>query len=290
MAKTKTYDELTFTDDFMFCKIMTTHLDICKDVLELITGLNIREVKVPEGQKSIEITADGRGIRLDVYLDDEADTVYDIEMQTTYRSHIAKRSRYYQSMIDLNLIERGADFSKLNNSFVIFICMEKPFRDVVDLPAYTFKNICLQNKEIELGDETTKIFMNVSTENEDIPEDLKNFFGYLKWKMPKDDLCRRIDKSVNRAIEHKEWRSDYMTLQAKYWDIMSDARAEGLEEGRAEGRAEGKAEGKAEGRSSAIIELVRDGVITAAEGAKRLSISVDELMKHLVGSGDTSSL
>ena len=75
----------------------------------------------------IEITADGRGIRLDVYLDDEHGTVYDLEMQTTKHSDLPKRSRYYQGMIDLNLIQRGAKFSDLKKSYVIFICTEDPF-------------------------------------------------------------------------------------------------------------------------------------------------------------------
>ena len=51
---------------------------------------------------------------------------------------------------------------------------------------------------------------------------------------------------------------------------------EGLEEGRAEGRAEGKAEGKAEGMLSALIGLVRDGILTISEAAKRAGMSVPE--------------
>lgn len=35
--------------------------------------------------------------------------------------------------------------------------------------------------------------------------------------------------------------------------------------------------GKNEGKTEAIIELIRDGVITASDGATRLGISEDEL-------------
>ena len=80
-------------------------------------------------QKPIEITADARGIRLDVYVEDENETVYDIEMQPTKKTNLPKRSRYYQGMIDLNLIERGADFNELKKSYVIFICLEDPFKE-----------------------------------------------------------------------------------------------------------------------------------------------------------------
>ncbi len=40
-------------------------------------------------------------------------SVYDIEMQTTLQKDLGKRTRYYQGMIDLNLIEKGAKYSKL---------------------------------------------------------------------------------------------------------------------------------------------------------------------------------
>ena len=32
----KTYEELCFTDDFMFCKILSNRLDLCQELLELI--------------------------------------------------------------------------------------------------------------------------------------------------------------------------------------------------------------------------------------------------------------
>ena len=36
-----------------------------------VLGFEIKEVKLAEAQKSIEVTADGKGIRLDVYVDDD---------------------------------------------------------------------------------------------------------------------------------------------------------------------------------------------------------------------------
>ena len=52
--------------DFLFCKILVHNLDIAKEILELILNRHIVRVAVQK-QQSIEITADGRGIRLDVY-------------------------------------------------------------------------------------------------------------------------------------------------------------------------------------------------------------------------------
>ena len=127
MLKQKEYKELLFTDDFMFCKILMNNKDICKEVIELILGCKVRNIGFPEVQKTIELTSDGKGIRLDVYLED-GETVYDLEMQTTISKDLPKRTRYYQGMIDLNLINRGAAYSELKESYVVFICLEDLFK------------------------------------------------------------------------------------------------------------------------------------------------------------------
>ena len=48
----KEYVDLNFTDDFMFCKILTQHEDICKELIELILGKQIDLVGVPDAENS----------------------------------------------------------------------------------------------------------------------------------------------------------------------------------------------------------------------------------------------
>ena len=74
----KDYSELTFTDDFMFCKVMSTNLDLCKEVLELILNMNISRIELAESQKTFDITAPAKSIRLDVYVTGDSNTVYEI--------------------------------------------------------------------------------------------------------------------------------------------------------------------------------------------------------------------
>jgi hypothetical protein len=62
----KSYEELEFTDDFLFCKIMENNVDLCKELTELILNRKIGKI-IPKGpQKAIEITSDGKGVRFDV--------------------------------------------------------------------------------------------------------------------------------------------------------------------------------------------------------------------------------
>ena len=95
-GKTKRYEELNFTDDFMFCKILQNDPDLCRELTELILLRKIGRIVSIDRQKAIEITADGKGVRFDVYMEDDESTVYDIEMQTTVAEDLPKRMRYYQ--------------------------------------------------------------------------------------------------------------------------------------------------------------------------------------------------
>ena len=66
----KRYEELDFTDDFIFCKILYNNEPLCKELLEVILGKKIRKIVYHDWQKQIEMTAEGKGVRLDVYLED----------------------------------------------------------------------------------------------------------------------------------------------------------------------------------------------------------------------------
>ena len=95
-STTKTIQQLNLEDDFLFAKVMSDK-EVCRKVLEKILDVSIREVSVPATQKTINTLYDGKGIRLDVYLNDDEGTVYNVEMERGKhkRAILPKRSRYY---------------------------------------------------------------------------------------------------------------------------------------------------------------------------------------------------
>ena len=297
----KPYEELTFADNFMFCKILSNDLDLCKDLLELILGFKISKVELSQTQKEIDIKYDSKAVRLDVYVEDGKNTVYDIEMQKVDTHELPKRSRYYQAMIDLNLIEKGDYYAELKKCYVIFICLDDPFE--TDLPILTFENTCDQDADIKLNDETYKVFVNAKSTAPDIPESVRNLFDYLTKKEVRDELTKRIDERVTEAIAHQKWRVEYMTYAVNFLDAIEEGRHKGLEEGRAkgleegrakgliegraegraEGREEGREEGRAEGQAKGIIQtldsLVKDGILTVSDAAKRAGMTEEEFVQ-----------
>jgi hypothetical protein len=113
MQPGKKWEELTIQDDFLFKKVMKNRR-ICTKMLEKILHIKIGKITYHEEEKSIDMRLESKGVRLDVYVQDEGGTVFNIEMQTTnYRSELKLRGRYYQGMIDQDLMEKGlAESSK----------------------------------------------------------------------------------------------------------------------------------------------------------------------------------
>ncbi|MGN0482125.1 MAG: Rpn family recombination-promoting nuclease/putative transposase, partial [Lachnospiraceae bacterium] len=216
----KKYEDLTIADDFMFCKIMTTYPELCKHLLEIILNVEIKEIRFPEQQKTISMTADAKSVRLDVYVNDDNHTVYDIEMQTTENPNLPQRSRYYQSMIDLNTLEKGADYLELPNSFVIFICTFDCFGR--GLPVYTFCNQCEENHKLKLNDGTKKIFLNPDSNRKNLSPDLNAFLNYLQGQLTKNSFIETLDASVKDARKHEKWRLEYMTIEIRDQDKLRE--------------------------------------------------------------------
>ena len=66
----------------MFYKIFTSNHELCRRLLEILLGLKISRIKMPEGEKGFESDEEAHSIRVDIFTEDEKH-VYDIEMQTT---------------------------------------------------------------------------------------------------------------------------------------------------------------------------------------------------------------
>jgi len=226
MAKTyKKYEELRFTDDFMFCKILTHNKKLCIKLLELILKQKIKNIKFIAAQKEAKESYDGKGIRMDVYLQN-GDTIYDIEMQTVTLKELAKRMRYYQGMIDMESIGAGESYKKLKKTYIIFICTFDFYG--AGRHIYTFKNLCKEDTNIEMGDDTSKIVISTKGTMDDVDPEMKQFLEYLDGKTPVTDFTKEIDAKVKEAINQEKWRSDYMTLAMKYREEREAGKAENI--------------------------------------------------------------
>ena len=265
----KKYEELTFKDDFMFCKILEQNPALCRELLEMVLDKKVGELSCVNRQKPIEITANGKGVRFDVYAEGSNSIIYDIEMQNAGADSIAKRSRYSQGMIDLNLIERGAHYSELNHSFVIYICQFNLF-EKIGRHKYSFLNLCIEDPTIGLGDEAEKIFLCAKGTTNDVSEKMQAFLGYISSGMPSDSFTNELENQVRKARDHIEWRTEYMT----FLEQLEREREEGRREGREEGRKEERVNTE---RERARADAAEDRVSVLEGEIKELKIMIESL-------------
>lgn len=231
--KMKKYEELELRDDFMFSRIMSNPKFV-KPPLETILGVKIRKIVYPQTQKTIDLSLQAKGIRLDVYVEDDQNTVFNLEMQTSDGANLPKRMRYYQGMIDLNILDKGQDYTTLKKSYVIFICTFDPFGEGRHI--YTFCNTCQENTALTLDDDAVKIILSTKGTMDDVSPEMKRILDYIDGKGASDKFTEELEEAVRSARQNERWRLDYMTLEYEYRQRYLEGKEEGREEGRAEGR------------------------------------------------------
>ena len=113
----------------------------------------------------------------------------------------------------------------MKRSFIIFVCTFDLFGEGRHI--YTFENRCLQNTELGLGDDTTKIILNTKGTMDDISPEMKRLLDFIDGKEPEDDFTRELDKAVQSVRKNEKWRLDYMTLQMHYQEKYEQGFDEG---------------------------------------------------------------
>ena len=243
---------IPFTNDFIFALVMRDP-DICKGIAELIIpDEEIGEVKIAASENSspdeknekdeleialqayLDFGKDMRGVRFDAYVK-TADKWIDIEMQTTNKHDLEKRSRYYQALMDTDCLEKGGRFKDLKNTYVVFICTF----DYLGLGElmYVVESYIRKN-DLHFNDGTSKILLNTKCSPDNMPEKLRSFYEYINDPTKVgSELIESIDERVQK-YNTPEWRERLVTLEY----MIAEAKEEGIAEGEAYGRAAEKIE------------------------------------------------
>ena len=266
MSETK-FEDLTISNDFMFKEVMKSNKGLCKRLVGSIMQQDIEDIIYIDTEKTLQPYYDSRGIRLDVILADKNHTRYNLEMQAknvigdTGEALLPKRTRYYQSVIDMDMLKKGQDFDELDPLVLIFICTFDLYKE--GRYVYTFKSRCLENLELELANDVTVKLVNAKGEQGQVNDLLKNFLQYVMTNEPVDDFTEDVARQIVAVKNDPIARRDYMVLATRIKDARRAGYVEGEAKGRADGLAEGREEGLAEGEAKksreTALEMLKDG-------------------------------
>ena len=217
------------TSDSVF-KFVFKRKQYAKHLIEKILGQTIRSIKSVEAEKVVNDDDIGaKGVRFDIYVEDEEGSRYDVEMQSvqTEQELLALRSRYYASMMDVDATNKGDNYRDMKKTVVIFLCNFAIFDG--KLRQYNFIRCARQNKDLELKDNTEIIFLSSKGAKSDIiDEDVASFLDYMNGKTKTDNLfVKSIDKEVKAVNKDPVIRRNIMKWEMK----LREEREAGLEIG-----------------------------------------------------------
>jgi len=251
--KRKPLNELNLTNRFLFDVVMEdpkTH----QDVLSIIFGKEISMIVQNETEKEARLSPLIRSIRMDVFAVDDEQSVYNTEMQDERKNDLAKRSRYYQALIDTSLLEPGVpNYNALNTSYIIVIMSFDLFG--YGKYRYTFLPQCQEVPELCLEDGSMRIFLSTEGKNDDeVSEELVDFLHYIK-----NSTDAVAEKSHSARIHRLHQRVCKVKASEKVGVRYMQAWEERYYD-REEGRIEGRIEGLRQAKQELVANMRREGL------------------------------
>ena len=263
--------ELPLRNDFMFGEVMRTS-DICQLFLEELLCIRIQRIEFIDKQKDLSDSYSYHGIRLDVYLKDEAGTVFNVEMQSVPNGNLAKRARFYQSAIDRSELPKAVDYDKLPESYVIFVCNF----DYFEIGKAVGERISfLKGTETAYDDGSHVFFLNSHYTEDNASRSILEFLDMIRTndleKVYETPLGQRAKARVREVRSDRTLEVAYMTYAQKMLDERKLAFNGGL--------IEGEAKGRTETLKNAVFAM--KDLATPADIAQRLKVSLEQVLKIL---------
>ena len=226
-----------------------------------------------------------------------------IEIQVAYQFDFIKRLWLYLC----NQVTKNADGHKKDGVethklaeellpvYTIAITQKRHFKDDKMVHVYCFKEKNTNNelkvyfkRFEEKQDLALMAFLELEKYNKDKIQEYKKvrwieFFGNQPYTQKPERILKQADRIMSRVDWTKEERKMYdertRYLQA-YSSFLATIEKE-KKDAINQAMTEGKLEGVEHGKKMMIISLIKDGLLSKEEGAKRLSISVIELDEYL---------
>ena len=204
-------------DDFMRC-IFKNNLPLVQKVLRiLIDKPDLKIIKL-ETQVDMKRLLGARSICLDVLGEDDNGKKYDIEIQREEKGAGVHRARYHISAMNIDSLDAGEDFSKLPETYVIFITETDIYKK--GLPFYTIErmntlldtsfadgeHILYVNGSYRGEDAIGKLMHDFTCSNPDdmIDRDIANIARYYKeTEEGVQEMCKAMEDMRNEAQLYK---------------------------------------------------------------------------------------
>lgn len=223
------WEQLTIANDQMFSMVMENN-DICLELLRRIfPELAIKRVTRAAIQKQVNAPLDARTVRFDVYLEDDQQRTYIVEMQVANHDNLPYRLRYYLEQADHNILSPGDSYAKLKHypTYIVFFCDFDYYRK--GRVKYRFEWRCTEDYQLNAGTGQQLVVFNARADDFHDNIKLQGFLKLMHNQVTMDDpFAGQIVAEMNRIKQDPERRRLFMKYEMDLMDARSDQQAEDI--------------------------------------------------------------
>ena len=186
-------------DDFMR-ELFRDDIPLTEYVLRIITGINDLKIIKSETQFDLHSLSGSRSLRLDVLGTDSKGKKINLEVQRADAGAAAKRVRYHSSALDIEFLKSGEDFSKLPETYVIFITEN----DVKGKGKVIYQYEWREEDGTTLDDGAHIIYVNAAYDKKDDTSELAKLMHDFRCSQSKDMLTKPLADKTRKLKETPE--------------------------------------------------------------------------------------
>ena len=266
LEKKKIIASLTLMDD-LFMQVVLEEQACTEYILQTILDKSSLKLKEQRLQKRLP-NLHGRALVLDCLCTDD-NLLYNIEVQNSSAGAIPKRARYHAALMDTHTLKKGEKFSKLPESYVIFITDKDVLGEGEQL--YQIERVIRKSGNL-FKDGSHILYFNTARQDDNALGKLARDFKEANPKEIKSEVLSQRVASLKEGKLDREGEKKMNVLLEKY---RKKAVEEGIEKGIEKGLAQGIQQGLEQGLERGL-----------EQGKNRLAL----LVGHLLNAGRMDDL
>ena len=229
MTKEEQQKFFGINNDVVF-KLVFCQQYFAKKFIEKILNQKIGNITYIDSEKEFLETIgniDNKGVRFDIYVEDDLGNRFDIEMQNYQKKddNLTFRMRYYMHMMDVNHLNKGQNYINFPHLYTIAICNFKVYRK--SRRVYLFDSFERYEKDLEQDIQMTNVY--VSTKNKIgniyVDPELNSFLENVKdnTRLARE-LVKELDEAVKRTNLNTNFKSSLWVVNwvANIFFVISD--------------------------------------------------------------------
>lgn len=234
--KRKIVEQFNLMDDTFFAVVLED-----KEACEyLLTALMKKPIKLIENKTQYSIrNVENHSIVLDALAEDIDHNLFDVEIQVDDKNNHERRLRYYRTAIDWSYLEKGVDYKKMPELYMIFISDFDPFernRNNYEIVQY------VKDCDLPYDDGVHRLYFNTAVRDD---TELSKLLQYLA----NSDAANKSFGALSKAVAYHKNSSEGVGVMCKMVEEYAKGQAE---------KAEIK--GKIEGKIEAVENMMSNGL------------------------------